>query len=273
MNNNKKIILIGSIAFIFVVIISIILNNIFNSEQSGGLFDHAESKPEELITQEQYYEEYQNREEFPNDTSDSMDSVILGQLSSGNFTELNIQLQDWYKKYKDNEDQSNDESILINNYMADIAYYLSMQDNKALGSWFFYNPETLAAAVAYSPISVKYKAFINRDSAVLPPANENILLHKVELNTEEYRELLNSINRQRTETAQYQSVAVYDMNILGYSCRLLEVRDTISYCYQPYALIVNDPMYDIKASFIDQILLENAETDIDAMFAAPEPLE
>jgi hypothetical protein len=271
MSTNRKIILICIVALVLTTILSLIINAVLNtnSENSGSLFNHGDTQTFDVITQEQYDEEYQNRKELPNETVESLESLIVGQLSAGNFAELDMQLKDWSENYKDNADQSNDESIVIDNYRADISYYKSMQDKDALSFWYFYNPETLAAAVAYSPISIKYKAFINRDSAVLPPANENILLHKVEMSLDEYRELLDTINRQRTEAAQYQSVVAYDMNILGYSCRLIEVRDTISYCYQPYALIVNDPTYFIKASFIDNIFLQDEDTDIDAMFAAP----
>ena len=274
MNIKKRIIWICLIAFILIAIIAGFLCFELKPENNnqGSLFNNTANQGYEQITQEQQNEEYQNREEFPIDAINSLDSVIVGQLSAGNFTELDLQLKNWSETYKDSEDQSNDESIIINNYRADIAYGLSILNNKALESWYFYNPETLAAVVAYSPISVKYKAFINRDSNVLPPAKANIVLHRVDLSAEQYRELLNAINMQRTDNAQFLSVDVFDMNILGYSCRLIEVRDTTTYCYQPYALIVNDSLYDITANFVEHIVNDNPEADLDSMFAAPEPI-
>lgn len=265
--NIRKIMLICLGAFIVIFILSIFINLSMSSRDSGSLFNR--DSVDDIITQEQINKEYESRDELPDEVQETLEAAVNGLLSDGKFTELDSKLKELGETYKDNSDQSNDEKILIDNYRADIALYLSLDKNKALDNWYFNSPETLAAAVAYSPVSVKYKAFINLDSSVLPPATENILLRKAEYTSEQYKEILNNINEQRTEDAKFLSVTVYNMKILDYSCQLIEVRDRQSYAYQPYALIVDDPLYTVTANMIKQMVLQNSDLDIDAVFAAP----
>ena len=268
----KKIILICSCAFFLVLLLSILISVSLSSEYTES-FNHDSNNNEENITQEQRNEEYEIREELPDGIQETLESLITGQLSAGKFTDLDMRLKELSDTYKDNIDQSNDEKILIDNYRADIAFYLSLVNNKALDYWYFNNPETLAAAVAYSHISVKYKAFINLDSAVLPPATEDILLRKADYTSAQYKEILDSINEQRTDNAKFQSVAIYNMKILGYSCQLIEVRDMQSYAYQPYALVVDDPLYTVTSNVVNQMLQYNPDMNIDNVFAAPTSTE
>lgn len=266
----KKIVIIVSCAFSLVFVLAILINFSLSSDDSRSLFNYGDNNNnEENITQEQRNEEYENREELPDGIQETLETFITGQLSAGKFTELDMRLKELSNTYKDNLDQSNDEKILIDNYRADIAFYLSLLNNETLNCWYFNNPETLAAAVAYSPISAKYKAFINLDSAVLPPATEDILLRRADYTSEQYKEILDSINEQRTDNAKFQSVAIYNMKILGYSCQLIEVRDMQSYAYQPYALVVDDPLYTVTANIVNQMVQVNPDMNIDVVFAAP----
>ena len=262
-------ILIGCIVFVIVVLLSVLLSRSLQREDGPGLLagDQQEQTPTSSTLQERE-EEYESREEMPATTMESLPDMIRDHLSSGQFQELDARLKDLAETYKDNADQSDDESIVTDGYRADITYYLSMLSGEALDYWAFQNPDVLAAAVAYAPVSVKYKAFISRGSALMSPANGNINLRESDLSAEEQAGILEDINRLRTEQGRFLSIKAYDMSMFGYTCRFIAVRDA-SYYYQPYSVTVLDEPYDITCDLADAIIQGNPTASLDSMFAAP----
>ena len=251
----------------FVIILAILsglLAHIFSLSQK-------DDEQVQLITAESRLEEYLNREEYPANVAASIATVVRGNLSKGNFEELDEQLKEWEKEYRNTDDQSDETSEIIDGYRADIAYYKALRGTgQPLDTWYFKNADVLAATVAYEPVSVKYKAFINRDSALLPAARTDINLHESELSNQEKKKLLNRINNQRTDSAKFSRIEAYDMTIFNYSCRLFAVTDSASFLYQPYALIVLDETnFDVTAALADSIKENDDTADLDAIFAAP----
>ena len=91
----------------------------------------------------------------------------------------------WAGIYKENQDDALAIMDEISSYRADIAYIKLLPDATPQTTWQFYNPDFLAAAVAYLPISVKYQAMISHDSAVMAPALSDIELKEARRNSEQ----------------------------------------------------------------------------------------
>lgn len=254
-----------SVFFVIVFItLAFLLSHILTSEQ--------DAEPQNVsITEADRLDEYLSREEYPENVVTSLEYLIKGDLSKGDFDDLDEQLRKLSESYRNTSDQSSETNETIDSYRADIAYYEMIKGaEQPLDNWYFKNPDVLAAAVAYAPVSVKYKALLNRDSALLPPAGADINLRESGLTNEEKRILLEEINNQRTKAAQFTMIDAYDMTIATYACRFYAVMDSDSFLYQPYAvLVLEDENFDVTAALADFIIENDSDSDLDAMFTAP----
>lgn len=276
MNVKKTVaLIIGVVALLVGVLMFLLFHSMSDSAQNSvGLLkgEDAETRPTP-VTQEQIDEEYESRDEVPEGIMESIPSTVQSNLSTGRFKELDSKLKGWNETFKDNDDQRDDETAVIESYCADLAYYFSMTETgETLATWYFNNADVLAAVLAFAPISQKYQAFIDRDSALLPAARSDVHLTKAALTREETLQIMEPINSMRTEAGRFQAIAVYDMDLFDYKARMILVRDSTTFAWQPYSLTVNDVTFDVTARLADQILRVTPEANLDTIFVAPENL-
>lgn len=273
MNMKKTVTLVVTVVVLLLgVLMFLLLRSMSDSAQNSvGLLkeDDADARPNP-VTQEQVNEEYESRDELPEGIMESLPSTVQSSLSAGRFEELDAKLKSWNETFKDNDDQRDDETAVIESYRADLAYYFSMTETgEPLPTWYFNNADVLAAVLAFAPISQKYQAFIHRDSALLPAARSDVHLTKAALTREETLQIMESINRMRTEAGKFQVIAVYDMDLFDYVARVILVKDSPGSAWQPYSMNVNDVTFDVTASLADKILQVTPEADLDTIFVAP----
>lgn len=230
-----------------------------SSGLSGGnsvSADKAGNSPQQSIT------------EIPITTMDSVSQALEIYLSSGDYSTLDETLSDIAARYKDNEDQSDDEIAVIDGYRADLAFV--MTTTTTLSSWYFNDPEILASAVAFLPVSVKYKAFINRSAALMSPAKDNISLSEAAEDAEVLKAMLEKVNERAEDP--YVSIKAYDMTINGRACRFYAARNS-HYYYEPLMLTVIDEEYPITCSLADSIIDTDASADLDQIFVTAAPTD
>ncbi len=195
----------------------------------------------DAITSKDLEEEYQSREQITLEMQETIDETVLRLASYGNFSELDSFLAKKQATFKNAE---GDENQAVEDWRgkfellrADIATTVNMSEANAPISWVSYTtPAILAAAIAYSPISLKADAFIDWSSVMFPavsPADASgVNLQAAEI--ENPSEMLADINKNSEE--QFYGLSAYDMTLFGYRCRLYAVADIYGY-YRPYSLV------------------------------------
>lgn len=269
MNDIKKIIAVftGGVVLVILLVAAIIMST------GAGTSDVGLFRPDETVgpsaeTEQSRTEKYDSREEIPDVVADTLARVVSINLSSGDFDNLDTKLEVWADTYKENQDDALAIMDEISSYRADLAYIKLLPDATAQTAWSFYNPDFLAAAVAYLPISVKYQAMISHDSAVMAPALSNIELKESKMTPQELRTVLDTINQTRTKGSEFQRVAMYEMTIFGYDCEFIAVSEMGSIQWQPYSLTVkNDESFSITVALCYDLVASNPDTNLDATLA------
>lgn len=269
MSDIKKIIAVSVGGMILVIaLVAAIIASTQKDTSDVGLFRPDETVLPSEETEQNRAEEYNSREEIPDVIADTLAQVVYTNLSSGDFDNLDAKLEVWAGTYKENQDDALAIMDEINSYRADLAYIKLLPDATPQTTWLFYNPDFLAAAVAYLPISVKYQAMISHDSAIMAPALSNIELREAEKTSQELRAVLDTINQTRTRGSEFQRVAVYEMAIFGYDCEFIAVSEASSIQWQPYSLTVqNDSNFSITAALCYDLVASNPDTNLDATLA------
>lgn len=269
MSDIKKIIAVstGGVVLVILLVAAIIMSTQTDTSDVG-LFRPDETAEPSAETEQNRAEEYDSREEIPDVIADTLAQVVSTNLSSGDFDNLDAKLEVWAGTYKENQDDAVAIMDEISSYRADLAYIKLLPDATPQTTWLFYNPDFLAAAVAYLPISVKYQALISHDSAVMAPALSNIRLKESEMTPQELRTVLDTINQTRTKGNEFQRVAVYEMTIFGYDCEFIAVSEAGSIQWQPYSLTVkNDENFSITVALCYDLVANNPDTNLDATLA------
>lgn len=224
-----------------------------------------------IISEQEREKAEEEKVSLPDELRESLLEIIHRSLSQGSFQALDQTLAAWEEDYKDSEGQEDDEAILIASYRADIAAYEILSDpgSPALDAWLFYNPDALAAAIAFAPISSKYLTFLDLMSSALSPATAPVHLVKSEKSNEDLSRILERINSLRTSSAQFPMLAVYDMTLFGSAYEFIAVADPQHMKWRPYSLkpkdlLVKDPTMQV----VQEAAQFFPEHELDSLFVS-----
>ena len=235
----------GMIALIM-IFAAIFVSADFSKDQSGnaghlgGLMNSERMTDPDEVTKEDLEKEYESHEEMTAATQEMLTSVISQYLNQGEFSALDSYLSQQAQIYKNAEGDSaqsmEDWSSLLELYRSDLTVTMNLTvDNAAAVFQNYANPEILAAAIAYSPISVKEDAFVDWSAILLPAVQSDgstsINLSKVDLDSP--AELLAEINQNTSDI--YTDIVAYDMTMFGYQFRFYALGNENGY-YRPYTL-------------------------------------
>ncbi len=212
-----------------------------------GLLNIAVSDEPAAITLEKRDTEYRNRQPLTNDIISNFEFKVMCFLSAGDFTGLDDWLSHMEGTYRDVEVKSGQDlsyMSLIQNYRSDIAIIqsfngLSDRNDAAELLMKFQTPEVLAAAILYSPLSMKLDAIIHQDSLILPAVNERAAhltgLKEVDLGPDEYIPRVEEINRRRASGYKIIGVTLFEFEVCGkkYGMEIIAQDD---YTYAPYRI-------------------------------------
>ena len=244
---NKTIVIgataIGAMVVVFVLAIMFML--FFGSQKvdnTGGKFGGLQN-PDKLtdpppVLSQDIEDEYQSRPSMDSATPEMLEVTSLKFLSKGDFTGLDAFLAEQMALYKNLEDDEGqgmeDWRDRFDLLRSDVAKAINIRKDGNPGKTFteFTEPKILAAAVAWSPVSVKSDAFVDWSSLILPkPVSDDIRLRVANLKSP--NEMLAQINEM--SSTRYYDLAAYDMTISGYDVRLIIVGDQFGY-YRPWTL-------------------------------------
>lgn len=183
-------------------------------------------------TAEERHEEQEALPSAPASVEGDIYEVSFRRLSTGDLTGLNSYLRDLVDSYSDPELRDRAEDM-----RADLANIRNMDPDSAIAMFqSFRDPITLAAAVAYTPISYKLEAFRNADSYIFPapPEGTDIRLKASELTGEEKQRKLDSINEGKISYDQFSDIDAFDMTLYDRECRLWVTKG--EYGWVPYLM-------------------------------------
>ena len=175
------------------------------------------------------------------------DERVSTLLSEAEFTELDSLLYRMQTSFVDDDTgeeqyaESMDEQI--SNLRSDLALIKAIGEAGADSTLLrqFKSPDVLAAAVVYSPASLKLDAFLNQDAAVLPgiPQGDRHLtaLHEVDMDESQRVGLLNELNTRRSAGNGFNDVRVFIFHAFLRECQLVLVRQQ-SLLYSPYTMTI-----------------------------------
>lgn len=244
---NKTIVIgaaaIGVMVVVFVFAIMLVLFfGIQKAEGPGGKFGGLQN-PNKLtdplpVSSQDIEDEYQSRPSMDPAAPEMLEVTSLKFLSKGDFTGLDAFLAEQMALYKNLEGDEGqgmeDWRDKFDLLRSDVAKAINIRKDDNPGKTFaeFTEPNILAAAVAWSPVSVKCDAFVDWSSLILPkPVSDDIKLRVADLKSP--NEMLAQINE--TSFTRYYDLAAYDMTISGYDVRLIIVGDQFGY-YRPWML-------------------------------------
>lgn len=285
MGRKKRQVLITAVtAFLIVLSLSVVLSMQLQPKSTGevkpqslfGLLDITASNGPAAITVENREEEYQSRAPLTNDIVGNFESKVLRFLSSGSFAELD----DWLFRLETTYQEAGSESGQDISYMSwiqgirsDIAIIqsfceLSDKSDAAALLTKFQTPEVLAAAIIYTPLSIKLDSIINQDSLILPAvyAQDAHLtgLKRIKLYPEEYMPRIEDINRRRTPGSEVIGLVLFEFQAYGNQYRL-EIVAQKDYTYAPYRMFkvgkAAEQDEPVTVSYLKKFRTEYAKSD------------
>lgn len=219
MSLKKTLIIIGSITGILLVVLSVLLAKSFEEPVPDvGIF-----RPD---IPDEYQEPSENnqRTEMSTETIENINNQINGYLSVGKFEELDECLKEYLEHFTDTPDCEESQIQKIDKYRADLTFIRLMKENDLpIENWSFENPDVLAAAYAYLPISKKYLAPLNRTSPIFPATRTDIQLTERQLSKKETYSLLQSIVYDGD--FKVNTIKLYDVKINDHDVELLTMID------------------------------------------------
>jgi len=169
-------------------------------------------------------------------TQETIKVSMLSYLSRGDFSGLDTYIVEQQAAYKvptgDDMQEMEDWRTNFELIRGDIAKTQNLTpENAAQTFTSYYYPEILAAALCYSPISVKRNAYVDWSAAILPAETQPINLSPVEFESpvEELREINSTANE------QYMDICAYDVTLFGYRFRITLVQNIYGF-FVPYSM-------------------------------------
>ena len=269
------IIVMVSLIASLVVLLVYVMQNREKAVPGVGLLNHTVTETQEpvtLLTESEMKEEIESRDTLPDSLTDTLGDRSMNGLSNGAFTNLDEYLMSLLDNYN-----PQDSADKINTLRADITYanIIVSEDMEPQDEWHFYNPEVLAAAIAYGSSKQKFDVMIDRNSDLLVAATSNINLRPVVLQQYEASELKSAINSMRS--VSIINMAVYDMKIHGYECRFVAVTTDTDPTFQPYSITILNKNPYVKHmmtyDYIDGLkeIEPNLDVNMISMADNPEP--
>ena len=280
----RRIVITAVVALLIVLVLSVVLSMQLWSESTGGveakslfgLLNVTANNAPVAITAKNREEEYQSRLPLTNDIVGNFESRVLRFLSSGNFAELDdwlLRLETTYQEAGEESGQDLSYMSLIQNIRSDIAIIqsfsrLSDKSGAAILLTKFQMPEVLAAAIIYTPLSIKLDSIINQDSLILPAVYAQdahlTCLKRIELRPEEYIPRIEDINRHRTLGNEVIGLVLFEFQAYGDKYRL-EIVAQKDYTYAPYRMFrveeVAEPDEPVTVSYLKRFRTEYAKSD------------
>ena len=290
----RRIVITAVVALLIVLALSVVLSMQLWSESTGGveakslfgLLNVTANNAPVAITAKNREEEYQSRLPLTNDIVGNFESRVLRFLSSGNFAELDdwlLRLETTYQEAGEESGQDLSYMSLIQNIRSDIAIIqsfsrLSDKSGAAILLTKFQTPEVLAAAIIYTPLSIKLDSIINQDSLILPAVYAQdahlTCLKRIELRPEEYIPRIEDINRHRTLGNEVIGLVLFEFQAYGDKYRL-EIVAQKDYTYAPYRMFrveeVAEPDEPVTVSYLKRFRTEYAKSDwfdLDSFYVA-----
>lgn len=290
----RRIVITAVVALLIVLVLSVVLSMQLWSESTGGveakslfgLLNVTANNAPVAITAKNREEEYQSRLPLTNDIVGNFESRVLRFLSSGNFAELDdwlLRLETTYQEAGEESGQDLSYMSLIQNIRSDIAIIqsfsrLSDKSGAAILLTKFQMPEVLAAAIIYTPLSIKLDSIINQDSLILPAVYAQdahlTCLKRIELRPEEYIPRIEDINRHRTLGNEVIGLVLFEFQAYGDKYRL-EIVAQKDYTYAPYRMFrveeVAEPDEPVTVSHLKRFRTEYAKSDwfdLDSFYVA-----
>ena len=290
----RRIVITAVVALLIVLVLSVVLSMQLWSESTGGveakslfgLLNVTANNAPVAITAKNREEEYQSRLPLTNDIVGNFESRVLRFLSSGNFAELDdwlLRLETTYQEAGEESGQDLSYMSLIQNIRSDIAILQSfsrLSDNSGAAILLtkFQMPEVLAAAIIYTPLSIKLDSIINQDSLILPAVYAQdahlTCLKRIELRPEEYIPRIEDINRHRTLGNEVIGLVLFEFQAYGDKYRL-EIVAQKDYTYAPYRMFrveeVAEPDEPVTVSYLKRFRTEYAKSDwfdLDSFYVA-----
>ena len=290
----RRIVITAVVALLIVLVLSVVLSMQLWSESTGGveakslfgLLNVTANNAPLAITAKNREEEYQSRLPLTNDIVGNFESRVLRFLSSGNFAELDdwlLRLETTYQEAGEESGQDLSYMSLIQNIRSDIAIIqsfsrLSDKSGAAILLTKFQMPEVLAAALIYTPLSIKLDSIINQDSLILPAVYAQdahlTCLKRIELRPEEYIPRIEDINRHRTLGNEVIGLVLFEFQAYGDKYRL-EIVAQKDYTYAPYRMFrvedVAEPDEPVTVSYLKRFRTEYAKSDwfdLDSFYVA-----
>jgi len=290
----RRIVITAVVALLIVLALSVVLSMQLWSESTGGveakslfgLLNVTANNAPVAITAKNREEEYQSRLPLTNDIVGNFESRVLRFLSSGNFAELDdwlLRLETTYQEAGEESGQDLSYMSLIQNIRSDIAIIqsfsrLSDKSGAAILLTKFQTPEVLAAAIIYTPLSIKLDSIINQDSLILPAVYAQdahlTCLKRIELRPEEYIPRIEDINRHRTLGSEVIGLVLFEFQVYGDKYRL-EIVAQKDYTYAPYRMFrveeVAEPDESVTVSYLKRFRTEYAKSDwfdLDSFYVA-----
>lgn len=222
------------------------------TQQDPGLLGNPENvlrEPVETVTGEDLQQQYENNPGFDDLTVEQLEATIMQKLSLGDFSGLDMYLQDINSRYstKVDEDENGEiqddiinYTLKINNIRSDLAILTSMVPENAQVMFTSFNtPEVCAAALVYKNIDEKLDVFLNEDAKIYngvqpgTPQADVVNLRVAEMNDSERGDLLVSVNNAHNN--EYLEVKAYDCTIHDLPYRLLVAQASYGQ-WRPYTI-------------------------------------
>ena len=255
----QHIIIVAAISGVLVVILSILFILFAYRDGFSSPDDSTMSEPDtgvlglqnpnkltdiKTTTAEDMQAEYESRPAVTENNVATFERAIENYLSCGDFESLDSYLRDQSEIYKGPEGE---EAEYVEDWGTKFPMLRSDTQNamnlvnkvvepSASRYTIFSSPDILAAAVAWSPITMKINAFLDYSALILPPPSKGDNLDMVEYNYSSNRasEMMLEISSETGETIT--GIAAYDMTVSGYRIRVILVAGSTGH-WRPWSVM------------------------------------
>lgn len=267
---------LGSMILLIILLIGRILSSAAGPIEGryAGLMSGSALDDPDAVTAEDLEAEYEAREPMSIHTQEMFLIEIANYLDSGDFSGLDRYLAEQQVLYKtvDGDDMQtmNEWRGMFETYRGDVTKTVNLsEENAALAFSSYCHPDVLAAAIAFSPISVKKNAFIDWSAALMPAEQKGTSIHLSEVAFESASDALADINQ--SAGGRYIDVKAYSLILYGYEFRLVIVQNEYGF-YLPYSLVNTDGFMPDPLTRLELLPLEEMKdtyVDLDALISVP----
>lgn len=229
-----------TLAFAMAICLAIYMSSKPSDGDSAGIRSDEKVFGVEAVTKEDLEQQESEKSEATENDLVSLDTKMEQCLSTGDYTELESYLSDLENTYR----ESSEPAIAlqmerVHGARQDLAMISGISEENGTDLLKVFScSDTLASALLYLPLQVKYEAFMNLSAIAVPSVKEDeslqVRMEEKPFTEEESKNLLSELSERWNK--DFVNIARYSATIAGREVEIIVLQDGETAFWRPYTI-------------------------------------